>query len=103
MSAYLVDPQGEAAPEPPLLPVRTVAMAAVALLVIALAAVLFFFWLERPVAQPSAPALAASVNIAEPEPAPMQLAENEQLLTAPAPTCIDGQPVAQGVDPETCR
>ena len=103
MSAYLVDPQGEAAPEPPLLPVRTVAMAAVALLVIALAAVLFFFWLERPVSQGQAPAPIASSESTASQAAPVQLAENEQLLTAPAPTCIDGQPVASGVDPETCH
>jgi hypothetical protein len=107
MSAYLVDPQGETVAEPPLLPVRTVAMVAVALLVIALAATLFFFWLERPAGHGPEPMLnesrqapAAATSPAA-DPAPNLGSEN--LVRAPAPTCIDGKPASAGIPAEACQ
>jgi hypothetical protein len=102
MSAYLVDPEGQAVPEPPLLPVRTVAMAAIALLVIALAAILFFFWLERPVAPGPAQTIAEAPRSAEPA-ALAQPAQNEQLVAAPAPSCIDGKPASADIPAEACQ
>ncbi|HEY0044424.1 MAG TPA: hypothetical protein VGB62_07725 [Allosphingosinicella sp.] len=101
MSAYLVDPQGETVAEPPLLPVRTVAVAAIALLVIALAAILFFFWLERPSAQDPAPVLTESRQA--PEPAQPAALTNERLVAAPAPTCIDGKPANAAIPAEACE
>jgi hypothetical protein len=99
MSAYLVDPEGQAVPEPPLLPVRTVAMAAIALLVIAAAAVLFFFWLERPAQPSAAEVIAEAPRAAE----AVQPAENEQLVAAPPPSCIDGKPASADVPAEACQ
>jgi hypothetical protein len=51
------------------------------------------YWLMQPdSAAPPLPAVAA-------EPAP---ADSEPLISAPAPSCIDGRPASPGVSPESC-